>query len=140
MTFNKLTPNLAVPDIKASVKFYQQNLGFKLIMAVPATEKGIEHSLSESKDYVYALIAKDDVEIMMQQTKSFKHDVCLSQFENLGASVSFYMEIEGIEQFYKEIVSKTLKSTSLKTTWYGMQEFYILDNNGYVLGFAEKST
>ncbi len=139
MTFNKLTPNLAVADIKASVKFYQQNLGFNLIMTVPATEDGIEHSLSESKDYVYALIAKDDVEIMMQQTKSFKHDVRLSQFENLGASVSFYMEIEGIEQFYEEIASKTLKSTSLKTTWYGMQEFYILDNNGYVLGFAEKS-
>lgn len=26
----------------------------------------------------------------------------------------------------------------LSTTWYGMNEFYIRDNNGYVLGFAEQ--
>ena len=26
----------------------------------------------------------------------------------------------------------------LSTTWYGMKEFYIYDNNGYVLGFAEQ--
>lgn len=26
----------------------------------------------------------------------------------------------------------------LSTTWYGMNEFYIRDNNGYILGFAEQ--
>jgi len=34
--------------------------------------------------------------------------------------------------------SKNLQVTDLKTTWYGMQEFYLKDLNGYILGFAEK--
>ncbi|EKB58258.1 hypothetical protein HMPREF9700_02066 [Bergeyella zoohelcum CCUG 30536] len=36
-------------------------------------------------------------------------------------------------------VAYNLQITELKTTWYGMQEFYLKDLNGYILGFAEKA-
>jgi hypothetical protein len=49
------------------------------------------------------------------------------------------MDIEGIKEFHQEMKSKNLKVTELKTTWYGMQEFYLKDLNGYILGFAEKA-
>jgi len=140
MKLNKLTPNLGVEDIKATIKFYQNYLDFELMMAVPSSQDGIDQTLFEEKNYVYALIAKDGVEIMLQQTQSIQQDVTLLHFETLGASVSFYMEIEGIEAFYQKIVSENIKSTPIKTAWYGMKEFYILDNNGYVLGFAEKAS
>lgn len=35
--------------------------------------------------------------------------------------------------------AKTRQVTDLKTTWYGMREFYLKDLNGYILGVAEKS-
>ncbi len=36
------------------------------------------------------------------------------------------------------IKSKAEVVKDLETVWYGMQEFYIKDCNGYILGFAER--
>ena len=138
MKINKLTPNFEVRNIRETVEFYQSILGFSLGMAVPETQDGIEQTLIDGKEYVYALVSKDNVEMMFQRTDSFKEDVSLAKGLSLGASVSFYMEIDGIDELYIQIKAKNLKPTELKTAWYGMREFYITDNNGYILGFAEK--
>ncbi|HAQ38518.1 MAG TPA: hypothetical protein PLU49_05560 [Saprospiraceae bacterium] len=139
MLAKKLTPNLEVSDIRETVLFYEQNLGFQLIMAVAEDQSGIDQSLSEGSVYVYAMMQKDDVELMFQRTDSFKTDVSLAEGLPIGASVSFYMDIEGIADFYHGLKEKNLILTELKTTWYGMREFYLKDNNGYILGFAEKN-
>jgi len=139
MKVNKLTPNFAVADIKQTVAFYSENFGFNLIMAVPETQDGIEQTLSEGKVYVYAMVQLDNVELMFQRSDTFKNDVFFLKDSPIGASVSFYMEITGIKEFYETIKSKNLQATALRTTWYGMQEFYLKDNNGYILCFAEKT-
>ena len=139
MKANKLTPNFEVQNIRETIDFYQNTLGFSLVMAVPETQDGIEQSLTDGKEYVYALVSKDSVEMMFQRTDSFKEDVHLAKELSMGASVSFYMEIDGIDSFYEQIKDKGLNPTELKTAWYGMREFYLKDNNGYILGFAEKS-
>jgi uncharacterized glyoxalase superfamily protein PhnB len=138
MKLNKLTPNFEVANIKQTIKFYKDVLGFSLIMAVPESQDGIELQLSDSKEYIYALVSKDNVELMFQRTDSFKQDIVISKKLPVGASVSFYMEVEGINDFYNEVKSKNIQTTELKTAWYGMNEFYLNDNNGYILGFAEK--
>lgn len=140
MKANKLTPNFEVKDIRETIAFYQSVLGFSLVMAVPETQDGIEQSLADGKEYVYALVSKDNVEMMFQRIDSFKKDVLFAKDLSMGASVSFYMEIDGIDTFYEQIKNKGLNPTELKAAWYGMREFYLKDNNGYILGFAEKST
>ena len=82
---------------------------------------------------------KDNVELMFQRSDTFKNDVIFSKGQTIGASVSFYMDIDGINEFYLNLKNKQLELTDLKTTWYGMQEFYVKDLNGYILGFAEKA-
>lgn len=47
------------------------------------------------------------------------------------------IEIENLEEFYKSIKDNVDVVKDLFTTWYGMKEFYIRDNNGYILTFAE---
>ncbi len=138
MKAKKLTPNLEVNNVKQSVEFYSKHLGFKLVMLVPESQDGIEQSFSEEKEYVYAMVQKDDVEIFFQRTDTFKEDVIFSQGLSIGASVSFYMDIDGIKEFHDTLKDKNLQITELKTTWYGMQEFYMKDLNGYILGFAQK--
>lgn len=139
MKLTKLTPNFEVLDVKKSVAFYEENFGFRLIMTVPVTQDCIEHTFTEDKEYVYAMIKKDNVEIFFQRTDTFKEDVVYAQGLLIGASVSFYMDIEGIAEFHHQLKSKNLQVTDLKTTWYGMREFYLKDNSGYILGFAEKT-
>ena len=138
MKITKLTPNFEVTDVKQTVAYYEQNFDFELVMTVPETQDGVEQSFAEGKEYVYAMMQKDDVAIFFQRSDTFKADVVFSRGLPIGASVSFYMDIEGIKPFHQAMKEKNLKVTDLKTTWYGMREFYLQDLNGYILGFAEK--
>lgn len=139
MKISKLSPNFEVSDIRKTVDFYTKNLGFNLIMAVPETQDGIDLAFAENKDYVYAMVQRDGVEFMFQRSDTFKDDIVFSKGQNIGATVSFYMEIEGIKEFYENLKGENLIMTELQATWYGMQEFYVKDLNGYILGFAEKA-
>ena len=137
MKISKLSPNFEVSDIRKTVAFYTENFGFNLIMAVPETQDGIDQTFAENKEYVYAMIQKDNVEFMFQRSDTFKNDVVFSKGLNIGATVSFYMDVEGIKEFYQDLKSRNIELTELKTTWYGMQEFYIKEVNGYILGLEE---
>ncbi|MBK7634427.1 MAG: VOC family protein [Saprospiraceae bacterium] len=139
MKITKLSPNFEVTDVRKTVSFYVENFGFNLIMAVPETQDGIDQTCAENKEYVYAMIQRDNVEFMFQRSDTFKSDVVFSKGLTIGATVSFYMDIEGIIEFYQNLKNKNIELTELKTTWYGMQEFYVKDLNGYILGFAEKA-
>jgi len=138
MKLKKLTPNFAVQDIKKTVLFYQDVLGFKLEMAEPEDKNGIENELNENKNYVYAMMSRDGVELMFQRTDSIGEDIPPLKGITQGASVSFYMEVEDVEALYQEMKSQADVVIELKTAWYGMKEFYIKDCNGYILGFAER--
>jgi uncharacterized glyoxalase superfamily protein PhnB len=140
MKVNKLTPNLAVSDIRQTVQFYCENLGFELVMAVPESQDGVEQRLSDGKEYVYAMLKKDNAELMFQRQDSFHEDVTLSGEIPVGASVSFYMQGKGIESFYADLKVKNIQISELKLTWYGIKEFYLKDNNGYILGFSEEQS
>jgi uncharacterized glyoxalase superfamily protein PhnB len=139
MKLNKLTPNFAVADIRQTVQFYRENLGFELVMAVPATQDGMDTQLAGDKEYVYAMMKKEQVELMFQQRDSFHEDVSLTDNDSIGASVSFYMQGKDIEPFYAGLKNRDIQISELKLTWYGIKEFYMKDNNGYILGFAEEA-
>ena len=138
MKVNTLTPNLAVVDIRKTVQFYCENLGFELVMAVPETQDGIDQQLHEDRVYVYAMLNKDNASLMFQRIDTLKEDISLFDKDTIGASVSFYMQGKGIETFYEELKSKNIPISEMRLTWYGIKEFYIKDNNGYILGFAEE--
>ena len=136
-TMQKLTPNVMVKDVKETVAFYTDNLGFKLVMAVPETQDGMLTEISEDTNVVYALVKNGNAEIMFQAETSFKEDVPTLADVSLGASCTFYCKLENLEDFYNEIKDNVEVVKELFTTWYGMKEFYIRDNNGYILTFAE---
>jgi uncharacterized glyoxalase superfamily protein PhnB len=138
MELKKLAPNFAVQDIEKTVAFYRDVLGFKLEMAVPEDKSGVEQELSEEKKYIYAMMSRDGVGVMFQRTDSIGEDVPPLKGVPIGASVSFYIEVEDINALYQEIKPKAGVVKELETVWYGMQEFYIKDCNGYILGFAER--
>ncbi len=134
---NKMTPNLAVCNVSNTVKYYQNHLGFALTAAVPESQDGVDQQLVEGKTYVFAMMKCGAVELMFQRTDSFVHDVELIENENIGASVSFYFEVEDLTDLHAKLKENDLKVTEIKTTWYGANEFYMKDLNAYILGFSE---
>jgi uncharacterized glyoxalase superfamily protein PhnB len=138
MEMKKIAPNFAVQDIEKTVTFYRDVLGFKLEMAVSEDKSDVEQELSEQKKYIYAMMTRGSVQVMFQRTDSIGEDVPPLKDVPIGASVSFYVEVEDINALYQEIKPKAGVVKELETAWYGMQEFYIKDCNGYILGFAER--
>jgi len=85
------------------------------------------------------MLKKDDVSLMFQRLDTFHNDGILSDEVSIGASAAFYMQGKGVDAFYAELKNKNIQVSEMKLTWYGIKEFYVNDNNGYVLGFAEET-
>jgi len=139
VTMKKLTPNLMVKDVRKSVEFYTKILGFTLNMAVPENSQAIEQKLEDNKEYAYAMVSCDEVFFMLMRSDVFAEDLPMLKNIEIGASVSFYLDVDNIDEVYNSLKDKVEISKDLHNTWYGMREFYIKDCDGYVLGFAERS-
>ena len=132
----KVTPNLAVRDIAATVAFYRDVLSFRLTMAVPETQDGIDTVLDNTKRYIYAVITNGEASLMLQHIESLKEDIGPFFEPPTGMSGTLYFETGDAAAFYETVKERSEIIKPLKTTWYGMTEFYLRDCNGYILGFA----
>jgi uncharacterized glyoxalase superfamily protein PhnB len=119
-----LAPNIFVKDMNATIAFYKQ-LGFETIMTVP--EKG---------DYDWVMMKKGEVTFMFQTFKNLG-DVLPEVNRKDGGSLLFYIRVKGIRAFHDNLKGKAKVIVELNKTFYGATEFSIVDNNGYVLTFAE---
>ena len=132
-----ITLNLAVKDIKETIKYYQENFNFKVQMLVDESKTIFDTQIKEELNYVWAMIYKDNISIMLQSIESLKEDVGVF-FDNIGASLTLYIEVENVDELYLRIKDNVIIYKEIQDTWYGQREFYIKDINGYILGFTSK--
>lgn len=132
-----LIPNLAVKDIKQTVAYYQDNFGFEIEMLVDSLQEDFSPEIKKDKDYIWALIKKGDISLMLQEENSMKEDIG-NFFEGIGASITLYIEVDDVDILYEKVKENVEILKPVYTTWYGQKEFYIKDINGYILGFSSK--
>jgi uncharacterized glyoxalase superfamily protein PhnB len=120
-----LSPNFFVKDINVTINFYKL-LGFQTIVTVPET----------GEDLVWAMMMKGNVTVMFQTFESLADELPnISRTD--GGSLLLYIKLTGIRAFFEELKDKVTILKGLEKTFYGATEFSILDNNNYVLTFAE---
>jgi uncharacterized glyoxalase superfamily protein PhnB len=124
--FNKLTPNLMVEDVQQTLAFYRDTLGFDVLTTVP-----------DDPPFDFAIVRRDDVELMFQSRPSLSENVPALTGRLIGASQTFYIEVSGVRQLYEQLKDRVEIVVDLHNTFYGTQEFYFRDNNGYILSFSE---
>jgi uncharacterized glyoxalase superfamily protein PhnB len=129
--------NLAVNDIASTIMYYQENFDFELQMLVDESKTNFDTVIKKELKYVWAMIHKENVSIMLQSIESLKEDVGVF-FDNIGASLTLYIEVENVDELYLKIKDKVIIYKEIQDTWYGQREFYIKDINGYILGFTSK--
>jgi len=125
-----LAPNLFVKDIDATLDFYSR-LGFQLTMSVPEQGQG-----SPDSPLVWAMMTNEKVTMMFQTIESLG-DTLPAIRRTDGGSLLLYINLRGIRSFFESIKDKVTVLQGLEKTFYGATEFSILDNNNYVLTFAE---
>jgi uncharacterized glyoxalase superfamily protein PhnB len=85
----------------------------------------------------YAMMKCGNVEMMFQAKRSLAEALPLLRGREIGGTLTLYMELDSVSELYARIKDKVTVVKDLYTTFYGMQEFYIEDCNGYILTFAE---
>ena len=124
----KLTPNLMVEDVARTLKFYREALGFEVLTTLP-----------EKEPFDFAIVGRDGVELMFQSRDSLSNNVPSLAGSLIGASQTFYIEVDGIRNLYEALRENVEIVVDFHTTSYGTQEFYFRDINGYILSYSEKA-
>jgi uncharacterized glyoxalase superfamily protein PhnB len=120
-----LSPNIFTHNMAETIALYQV-LGFKVTMSVP--ESG--------NDLVWAMMVNGSVTVMFQTYESLA-DELPEISRNKGGSLLLYINLKNIREFFETIKDQVKVLKGLEKTFYGATEFSILDNNNYVLTFAE---
>ena len=121
-----ISPTLAVGNMKETIEFYTNSLGFKLGMCFP-----------DANNPEYADLSKDGMVLMIIPAKNLG----IGGEEKLGTGVNLYMQIDGdIDEYYQELRGRGVDiAVDIKDEPYGIRDFTVEDVNGYNLTFNQVS-
>ncbi len=132
----KITTNLMVPDVHEAIEYYVNNLGFKFSMGVD-NDENVKLGNVANIELVWAIIKKNDVEIMLQHQHSLINEIPEFKGRTAGGTFTLYIHMRDTKSFYEQIKGKVDIVKHLHKTFYGSYEFSIRDLNGYILYFAQ---
>jgi len=119
-----ISPLLAVRNMKQTVEFYKNSLGFKLGMTFP-----------DADNPEYADLSKDGMVLMFITAEN----IGIGSEEKLGIGVNLYMEIDGdIDEYYNELKNRSVRiAVEIKDEPFGIRDFTVEDIDGYKLTFNQ---
>lgn len=118
MKFFGLSPMLYTEHLKDTIAFYVDNLGFECERF--------------SDDWQWASLRKDNVTIMI--TAPNPH----LPFKEPQFTGSLYILTDDVDAVWHEVKSKTRICYPIENFEYGMREFAVYDNNGYLIQFGQE--
>ena len=116
MKLTRLAPILWTKDLQESIDFYRETLGFACVGRTEA----------------WACLRKDDVELMLSLPNAHE------PFDKIQFTGSFYFHPDDVQTLWEQLRDKTPIVYPLEDFEYGMREFAIRDNNGYILQFGQE--
>ncbi len=125
MQLNSLTPNLMVKDVNKTLDFYTNILGFELIQTVP-----------EQGAFDWAMVQSGGVSLMFQKENSIKAEYPNLDSYEKGGALTLYIKVESVKEMYESLKDKTNVIKPIHKTFYGADEFAIMDLNSFILTFS----
>jgi uncharacterized glyoxalase superfamily protein PhnB len=113
-----LRPLMYTEDMDGSIAFYTGVLGFTC------------HERNE--DWGWASLSKDDVNIMFARPNEH------TPYDKIGFTGSFYFTTDDVESLWRKLKDKAVVCYDIETFPWGMREFAVFDNNGYLLQFGQE--
>jgi uncharacterized glyoxalase superfamily protein PhnB len=115
MTLKRIVPLMAVPDIEKAIEFYRQMLGFEFVNQME----------------IWALVQKDGVELMFALLNAHV------PFDKPHFTGSLYFDLDDVGELWEKLKDTATVFYPSEDFSYGMREFAIQDNNGYILQFGQ---
>jgi uncharacterized glyoxalase superfamily protein PhnB len=110
---SRIAPELPVSNLKESVKYYEQKLGFRVAMEMPGGN--------------YAIVERDDIAIHL-----FQDDA------QSPSPVGIHIFTEDLETLHKELKNRGARISQeiLRKPW-GNRDFRVNDDSGNEIKFTE---
>ena len=123
----KLTPNLIVSDVRRSLEFYRDVLGFTVAVTVP-----------EAEPFVFAIVQSGPVEIFLNAPEPAIAEYPAFKGKPIGGTLTLFVEVANIAFAHATLQDKVRIVMPLEHKWYGSTEFAFEDPDGYLITFAER--
>jgi uncharacterized glyoxalase superfamily protein PhnB len=117
MKFTRLIPTLYTRDVRGSVDFYVNVLGF-------------EHDGPDSEGS--AFVRRDEVTIMFAWPNAHM------PFEAPTLTGALYIHCDDVDEAWARVRDIARVCYPVEDFDYGMREFAVFDNNGYLLQFGQE--
>lgn len=124
--YKEITPNIMVENVKDTIAFYKNYLGFEVVLTVP--EK------SETLDF--AIVKKDEISIMFEARTSLCKEYPTLNSNEIKPSFTLFIVVSNVEELYNSLKDKVKIAKEIHQTFYGRLEFAIFDNNNNILTIA----
>ena len=121
--YETITTNIMVNNVKETIKFYVENLGFQKVLSVP-----------EDGDILnFAILSKDKISIMFQEKENLIEEYPTLNIRDIVPTFTLFITVDNVKALYDELKEKVQIAKELHQTFYGKDEFAIFDNNGNIL-------
>lgn len=127
ITVKKITTVLAVEAVEPSLDFWTKRLGFECTVTVPH-----EDTLG------FAILVKDNVEVMLQSVASILADLGANTGEINGRSAALFIEVADLAAVEQGLGEYPIEMPR-RTTFYGMHEIAVREPGGHFVIFAQPS-
>lgn len=117
-------PTLTTPSLQETVEFYVSVLDF--------TCKTMD------EQWKFASINKDNVNMQLVHPQSKFPFSSPGPFDEPVFTGAIYIHMDGIDELWEKVKDKAEVCFPIQNFDYGMREFGIYDNNGYLLQFGEQ--
>lgn len=121
--YETITTNIMVENVKETIKFYEEKLGFKKILSVP----------EQGEILNFAILNKDKISIMLQEQENLISEYPTLRTNEIVPTFTLFITVNNVLEIYNELKDKVKIAKELHKTFYGKDEFAIFDNNGNVL-------
>lgn len=121
--YETITTNIMVKNVKDTITFYEEKLGFQKILSVP----------EEGEILNFAILNKDKISIMLQEQKNLITEYPTLKVDEIIPTFTLFITVDNVEKMYNELKDKVNIAKKLHKTFYGKDEFAIFDNNGNIL-------
>ncbi len=121
--YETITTNIMVKNVKETIKFYEEKLGFKKILSVP----------EQGEILNFAILNKDKISIMLQEQENLISEYPTLKTNEIVPTFTLFITVNDVLAIYNELKDKVEIAKELHKTFYGKDEFAIFDNNGNVL-------
>lgn len=114
----RLTPIIYTTDVKGTIDFYVKELGFDC--------------LADAPEFGWGKVGLNDAELMISRPNDHIH------FDKPVFTGSFYIYTDDADIIWQKVKDKARVCYPIENFEYGLREFGIYDNNGYLIQFGHE--